>query len=88
MISYSHGLNFISNTINSPLRFDDTQNILFDSNTIKTKDFNSVHAQLVTSRFIQKITTQFVKHLKDEQTATNQSIEVIAKIFEIKEDDN
>ena len=64
------------------------QKVEIDFQRKKTKDFNSEHAQLVTSRFIQKITTQFVKHLKDEQTTTNQSIEVIAKIFEIKEDDN
>ena len=64
------------------------QKIEIDFQRKKTKDFNSEHAQLVTSRFIQKITTQFVKHLKDEQTTTNQSIEVIAKIFEIKDDDN
>ena len=34
---------------------------------------------------IQKITTQFVKHLKDEETAVDQSIEVISKIFNLKE---
>ena len=30
---------------------------------------------------IQKITTQFVKHLKDEETSVDQSINVINKIF-------
>jgi len=34
---------------------------------------------------IQKITTQFVKHLKDEETAIDQSIGVISKMFNIKE---
>ena len=54
----------------------------------KNKIFDTDQVEAITSRMIQKITTQFVKHLKDEQTTTNQSIEVIAKIFEIKEDDN
>jgi glutamyl-tRNA reductase len=34
---------------------------------------------------IQKITTQFVKHLKNEDTAVDQSIEVVSKIFNLKE---
>ena len=34
---------------------------------------------------IQKITTQFVKHLKDDKTSVDQSIEVISKIFNLKE---
>ena len=34
---------------------------------------------------IQKITTQFVKHLKDDETSVDQSIEVISKIFNLKE---
>ena len=43
--------------------------------------FNEEHAEIITSRFIQKITTQFVKHLKDENTSINQSIDVVSKIF-------
>lgn len=51
----------------------------------KVKDFNAEQAELVTSRFIQKITTQFVKHLKDEETSVNESIQVIAKVFDTTE---
>lgn len=47
----------------------------------KLKDFNVEHAESITSRIIQKITTQFVKHLKEEETAVDQSINVISKIF-------
>jgi glutamyl-tRNA reductase len=32
---------------------------------------------------IQKITTQFVKHLKSEDTSVNQSIDVVKKMFEM-----
>jgi glutamyl-tRNA reductase len=52
-----------------------------DLHKTKITDFNSEHAELITSRFIQKITTQFVKHLKDEDTSVNQSIDVISKVF-------
>ncbi len=52
-----------------------------DFHSKKIKDFNIEHAEFVTSRMIQKITTQFVKHLKDEETAVDQSINVISKIF-------
>lgn len=52
--------------------------------TKKIKDFNIEHAEFVTNRIIQKITTQFVKHLKDEDTAVDQSIDVISKIFNLE----
>ena len=47
----------------------------------KIKDFNVEQAEFVTNRMIQKITTQFVKHLKDNETSVDQSISVISKIF-------
>lgn len=47
----------------------------------KVDGFNTEHAELITSRIIQKITTQFVKHLKDESTSVDQSIEIVSKIF-------
>ncbi len=56
-----------------------------DFHSKKLKDFNIEHAEFVTSRMIQKITTQFVKHLKNEETSVDQSISVISKMFNIKE---
>ncbi|MDT7832908.1 glutamyl-tRNA reductase [Flavobacteriaceae bacterium S356] len=47
----------------------------------KIDGFDEDQAELLTSRFIQKITTQFVKHLKEEETAVNQSIQVMSKVF-------
>lgn len=49
----------------------------------KIKDFDVDQAQIITSRLIQKITTQFAKHLKDENTSPGQSIEVMQKVFNI-----
>tara|TARA_R110001583_G_scaffold12326_3_gene54847 strand:+ start:1587 stop:2849 length:1263 start_codon:yes stop_codon:yes gene_type:complete len=52
-----------------------------DFQSKRIKDFNVEHAEFVTNRMIQKITTQFVKHLKDNETSVDQSIQVISKIF-------
>ncbi len=48
----------------------------------KIADFDEHQAEILTSRFIQKITTQFVKHLKDEETSVSQSLQVINKVFQ------
>lgn len=47
----------------------------------KIAHFDESQAEILTSRFIQKITTQFVKHLKDEETSVSQSLKVINKVF-------
>ena len=47
----------------------------------KIKDFDEDQAEILTNRFIQKITTQFVKHLKEEETSVNDSILVMSKVF-------
>lgn len=47
----------------------------------KIDNFDVDQAEAITSRLIQKITTQFVKHLKTEETSVNQSIQVMAKVF-------
>ena len=47
----------------------------------KIKNFDETHAEILTNRFIQKITTQFVKHLKEEETSVNDSIQIMSKVF-------
>lgn len=49
----------------------------------KIKDFDVDQAEIITSRIIQKITTQFAKHLKDEKTSVSQSVEVMKKVFNV-----
>ncbi|MEI6865973.1 glutamyl-tRNA reductase [Flavicella sp.] len=60
------------------------QNDAIDFQSKKIKGFNTEHAEVITSRMIQKITTQFVKHLKAEDTSVDQSIEVITKMFNLE----
>lgn len=47
----------------------------------KIKGFDEAQAEVITSRFIQKITTQFVKHLKEDEASVSQSIQVMKKVF-------
>ena len=63
-------------------------------NTIKTSElnfqrkkisnFDEEQAEIISSRIIQKITTHFANHLKDDSTMVDQSIEWIEKIFQIE----
>lgn len=48
----------------------------------KISNFDENQAEILTSRLIQKITTQFVKHLKNEDTSITESIDVIQKVFQ------
>ncbi len=48
----------------------------------KIDNFNESQAQIVTSRLIQKITTQFVKHLKEDDEMASQSLELMKKVFQ------
>ena len=48
----------------------------------KINNFDEAQAEVLTARFIQKITTQFVKHLKEDETSVAQSLQVIQKVFQ------
>ncbi len=50
----------------------------------KDPDFNVKQAELITSHIIQKITTKFAKHLKNEDTQIGNSIALIRNIFEVE----
>ena len=56
-----------------------------DFQSKKLKDFNPEHVEIVSSRIIQKITTQFVKYLKQDDTEVDESLEIISKIFNLNE---
>lgn len=49
----------------------------------KLADFNEEQAEIISNRIIQKITTHFANHLKDEDTMVDESIEWIEKVFQI-----
>ncbi|WP_289663875.1 glutamyl-tRNA reductase [Flavobacterium panacagri] len=55
-----------------------------DFQSKKIADFNEAQAEIISNRIIQKITTHFANHLKDDSTMVDESIEWIEKVFKIK----
>ncbi|NNE30822.1 MAG: glutamyl-tRNA reductase [Winogradskyella sp.] len=51
----------------------------------KLDDFNEDQAELITSNIIQKITNQFAHHLREDSHTSDESIELIKKIFQLEE---
>lgn len=50
----------------------------------KIEGFNSEHAELISNRIIQKITTQFANHLKNSGNTSDKSLELIQKVFQLE----
>lgn len=50
----------------------------------KFSNFDEEQAEIISNRIIQKITTHFANHLKDNNTMVDESIEWIEKIFQIE----
>ncbi len=51
----------------------------------KLPNFNEEQAQIISNRIIQKITTQFVNHLKNDEDSAQDSIELIKQVFHLEE---
>ncbi|HET8754316.1 MAG TPA: glutamyl-tRNA reductase [Salinimicrobium sp.] len=50
----------------------------------KISDFNDVQAEIVGDRIIQKIMNHFANHLKGDSNATDESLELIQKVFQLE----
>ncbi len=50
----------------------------------KNADFNEEYTEIVTAKLIQKITSHFANHLKDDNTVVDESVEWINKVFQIE----
>ena len=50
----------------------------------KINDFDESQAEIISNRIIQKITTQFANHLKDENTTSEESVALIQKVFQLE----
>lgn len=55
-----------------------------DFQSRKIADYNEQQAEIISARIIQKITTHFANHLKDNNTSVDESIEFIEKVFQIE----
>ncbi len=50
----------------------------------KNADFNDEYTEIITAKLIQKITSHFANHLKDDNTVVEESVEWINKVFQIE----
>lgn len=60
------------------------KNSELDFQSKKIVGFNEEQAEIISNRIIQKITTHFANHLKDDNTMVDESIEWIEKVFQIE----
>ncbi len=58
-----------------------------DNQRRKLNDFNEEQAEIISNRIIQKITTRFANHLKDENVSTTESVELIRQVFQLSNQD-
>lgn len=50
----------------------------------KISDFNEEQAELISKNIIQKITNHFAHHLKEDDVSTDDSLELIKKVFQLE----
>jgi glutamyl-tRNA reductase len=55
-----------------------------DTQRKKHSDFNEAQAELISNNIIQKITNHFAHHLKDDGISTDESLELIKKVFQLE----
>jgi len=55
-----------------------------DTQRKKLSDFNEEQAELISNNIIQKITNHFAHHLKDDTISTDDSLELIKKVFQLE----
>ena len=55
-----------------------------DNQRKKIKGFNDEHAEILSDRLIQKITTHFANHLRESPNTSDESIELIKKVFQLE----
>lgn len=56
-----------------------------DTQRKKLADFNESQAELISKNIIQKITNHFAHHLKDDGVSTDESLELIKKVFQLEQ---
>ncbi len=59
-----------------------------DNQRKKQSNFNEEQAELISNNIIQKITNHFAHHLKDDNISTDESLELIKKVFQLEEASN
>lgn len=55
-----------------------------DTQRKKMSDFNELQAEVISNNIIQKITNHFAHHLKGDDVSTDDSLELIKKVFQLE----
>ncbi|WP_299115440.1 glutamyl-tRNA reductase [uncultured Winogradskyella sp.] len=69
-------------------KLTDLKNSEVSTQRKKLNDFNEEQAELITNNLIQKITNQFAHHLREDNNSSDESLELIKKIFQLETTDN
>lgn len=69
-------------------KLTDLKNSELNTQRKKIADFNEDQAELITNNIIQKITNQFAHHLREDSATSDESLELIKKIFQLETSDN
>ena len=59
-----------------------------DTQRKKMSDFNETQAEVISKNIIQKITNHFAHHLKDDDIPTDESLDLIKKVFQLETSEN
>lgn len=66
-------------------KLSDLKNSEISSQRKKLDNFNEDQAELISNNIIQKITNHFAHHLREDKDTSDESIELIKKIFQLEE---
>jgi len=70
------------------LKLNDFKIAELDTQRKKLSSFNEDQAELISNNIIQKITNHFAHHLKDDAIPTDESLELIKKVFQLESSTN
>ena len=66
----------------------DLKNAELETQRKKNADFNEAQAELISNNIIQKITNHFAYHLRTDNMSTDDSIELIKRVFQLESTTN
>jgi glutamyl-tRNA reductase len=66
------------------LKLNDFKIAELDTQRKKLSGFNEEQAEIISNNIIQKITNHFAHHLRDEAIPTDESLELIKKVFQLE----
>jgi len=69
-------------------KLNDFKNAELETQRKKFTNFNEEQAEIISNNIIQKITNHFAHHLKEDQNSTDESLDLIKKVFQLEASKN